>query len=83
MVIVRYFGGTLLGVGPLSRAYTKSFKDAVGKCEKNIFQEYIIEEIECEYSEELNVKKQFEIEGKEVLKTEYLDNIKITVKKVK
>ena len=31
VVIVRYFGGTLLGAGPLLRAYLSSFKDAYNK----------------------------------------------------
>lgn len=34
VIVARYFGGTLLGIGPLSRAYTKAFKDAAKKCDK-------------------------------------------------
>lgn len=34
VVIVRYFGGTLLGAGPLLRSYLTSFKDAFIKCNK-------------------------------------------------
>lgn len=32
IVIVRYFGGILLGAGPLSRAYLKSYKEAEKMC---------------------------------------------------
>lgn len=34
VVIVRYFGGTLLGSGPLLRSYLTSFKEAFNKCNK-------------------------------------------------
>jgi putative IMPACT (imprinted ancient) family translation regulator len=34
VVIVRYFGGTLLGSGPLLRSYLTSFKEAFSKCNK-------------------------------------------------
>ncbi|MDD2628181.1 MAG: YigZ family protein [Clostridia bacterium] len=34
VVIVRYFGGTLLGAGPLLRSYLTSFKEAFAKCNK-------------------------------------------------
>ena len=35
VVIVRYFGGTLLGAGPLLRSYLTSFKEAYEKIKKN------------------------------------------------
>lgn len=34
IVIVRYFGGILLGAGPLSRAYFKAYKEAYNKAKK-------------------------------------------------
>ncbi len=34
VIIVRYFGGTLLGSGPLLRSYLTSFKEAFSKCNK-------------------------------------------------
>jgi len=34
VIIVRYFGGTLLGAGPLLRSYLTSFKEAYAKCNK-------------------------------------------------
>ena len=41
VVIVRYFGGILLGAGPLSRAYLNSSKDALDKLEKKEIFNYI------------------------------------------
>ncbi len=50
IVIVRYFGGILLGAGPLLRAYFNVAKSAINKCIKNEIYEYIKCEFECEYS---------------------------------
>jgi uncharacterized YigZ family protein len=41
IVIVRYFGGILLGAGPLSRAYLNSAKEAILACTKVKFHNYI------------------------------------------
>ena len=52
IVVIRYFGGILLGVGPLSRAYLKAVKVAE---EKLRLEEYIPKKeikIECTYKEE-------------------------------
>lgn len=52
IIVIRYFGGILLGVGPLSRAYLKAVKAAE---EKLCLEEYIPKKeikIECTYKEE-------------------------------
>lgn len=41
IVIVRYFGGILLGAGPLSRAYLNTAKEAISLCEKEKIYHYI------------------------------------------
>lgn len=50
IVIVRYFGGILLGAGPLSRAYLNSFRGALDKCTKQEIFNYIKKEISIEYN---------------------------------
>ncbi len=50
IVIVRYFGGILLGAGPLSRAYLNTAKEAIKKCSKEIIYNYIPYEIQLTYS---------------------------------
>ena len=50
IVIVRYFGGVLLGAGPLSRAYLNSFRGALDKCNKQEIFKYIKKEICIEYN---------------------------------
>lgn len=52
IIVIRYFGGILLGAGPLTRAYSTVAKEALAKCEKQKYIEYEEEIIECEYKEE-------------------------------
>lgn len=56
VVIVRYFGGILLGAGPLSRAYLKSFKSAFEICHKEIIYNYLNFKINVKYSNFNSVK---------------------------
>ncbi|MCE3036363.1 YigZ family protein [Helicobacter sp. faydin-H20] len=53
-IVVRYFGGTLLGVGGLVRAYTQSVVDCIKEAEKSLLlDEFLLEEsceICCQYT---------------------------------
>ncbi|MCE3039224.1 IMPACT family protein [Helicobacter anatolicus] len=53
-IVVRYFGGTLLGVGGLVRAYTQSVVDCIKEAEKSLLlDEFLLEEsceICCQYA---------------------------------
>jgi len=62
VVVIRYFGGILLGAGPLTRAYATVAKDALSKCEKVPYVEYIDESIICEYKEEDQIKRKLQVE---------------------
>lgn len=50
IVIVRYFGGILLGAGPLARVYLNTAKEAMNKCQKEEIYNYIDYDIELSYS---------------------------------
>lgn len=52
VIVVRYFGGILLGAGPLLRAYKGVACEAISKCEKEEYIEYITKEIIVEYKDE-------------------------------
>lgn len=52
IIVIRYFGGILLGAGPLTRAYSTVAKEALAKCEKQKYIEYESKTLECEYKEE-------------------------------
>lgn len=53
-IVVRYFGGTLLGVGGLVRAYTQSVVSCIKDAQANCFlRDYLVqkqEEVRCPYA---------------------------------
>lgn len=57
VVVIRYFGGILLGAGPLTRAYATVAKDALIKCDKALYIEYKDESAICGYKDEEQVKR--------------------------
>lgn len=57
VIVIRYFGGILLGAGPLTRAYSTVAKEALAKCDKMQYIEYEEKSIMCEYKEEENQKR--------------------------
>lgn len=80
IVVTRYFGGILLGTGGLVRAYTDSSKQALEAAKIIELQygeilEYCIEYDEFEYFKYICEKNNIEI-----VNTEYLNNIKVTIK---
>lgn len=50
LIIVRYFGGTLLGAGPLMRAYCKAAKDALENGEPKVFSVYSVCRVRVSYA---------------------------------
>ena len=48
-VVTRYFGGTLLGTGGLTRAYAKAAKDALDNAGKARMQPFSVLLLECPY----------------------------------
>lgn len=55
IIVVRYFGGILLGTGPLTRAYVSSAKKVLDNVEKIQYIEYEQMTIIVEYSEETSL----------------------------
>jgi uncharacterized YigZ family protein len=49
IIVIRYFGGTKLGVGPLGKAYYTASDDALGKCEKIAKFAYLEMKIRADY----------------------------------
>lgn len=50
IIIVRYFGGILLGAGPLSRTYLNAARICIELCQKKEIYNYINYEFKCSYS---------------------------------
>lgn len=81
IVIVRYFGGILLGAGPLSRAYLNSFRGSLLKCFKEEIFNYDIMCYTMEYNRYSNFKSKIDeyISKKFVIIDSVSFNEKITV----
>lgn len=56
IVIVRYFGGILLGAGPLSRTYLNTARIALDLCDKKEIYNYIDYNINITYSKYTQIK---------------------------
>lgn len=82
VIVIRYFGGILLGVGPLSRAYLKAVKMAEEKLEVVPYIQKITLELECEYNEEPILRNLIEKVKAKINNTKYEDKViyNITVK---
>lgn len=50
IVIVRYFGGILLGAGPLSRTYLNSARECIYACDKKELYNYLDYTFDCTYN---------------------------------
>lgn len=86
VVIVRYFGGILLGAGPLSRAYLNSARACIDECFKTPIYNYVNVSFECSYNA-YNVfknKVQAYIDEKlvQIVNCTFSDNVSIDVKTV-
>ena len=78
IVIVRYFGGILLGAGPLSRAYLNSAKNAILKCEKKEIYEYKNLKLSIDYPKYDKINfylKDLESKEKLIIKKVVFDNL--------
>ncbi len=78
-VVTRYFGGTLLGTGGLTRAYTAAVKDAVLNSEIGLMRYGIAYEVEAAYTLVGKLQHIFSGNGIMVEKTDYTDVAKFTV----
>ncbi len=84
IVIVRYFGGILLGAGPLSRAYLNSARISIDKCSKEEIYNYIDYVLECDYDKYNILKNKLEkyIKNNYIVlnNSEFKENITLNLK---
>lgn len=86
IVIVRYFGGILLGAGPLSRTYLNSARECIDACDKKEMYNYIDYSFECSYNTYNILKNKLEkyIEQEYIIveDSEFKENITMKLKVV-
>lgn len=76
IVVVRYFGGVLLGVGPLARAYLKTVKNAEECLKLDVYMPREIIEVECTYKEEAMLRNIIEGSQATVMQVERGETVK-------
>lgn len=84
IIVVRYFGGTLLGTGLLSRTYLNCARESILKCHKDVIYTYINISLTLTYNEYNNIKYILDNEKKEGnisnISIKYNDLININMK---
>ncbi|MDD3304024.1 MAG: YigZ family protein [Clostridia bacterium] len=73
IIIVRYFGGILLGAGPLSRAYLNCARLSIKQCKKEQIYKYIHYHTLLEYTDFSKIKDKLD---------EYVMNNQVIVKNI-
>lgn len=84
IVIVRYFGGILLGAGPLSRTYLNSARECIDACDKKEMYNYLEYTFDCTYNAYNILKNKLEkyIEQEYILveDSEFKENVTMKLK---
>lgn len=75
VTVVRYFGGVLLGVGGLVRAYSKSAKDAIENAGTVIMKPCSVYQITVSYSDWGKLQNIVKTSEAEIIKSEFSENI--------
>ncbi len=78
LIVVRYFGGVLLGTGGLVRAYTAAAKGAVLNAEIYEMVPCTVFGTQCEYNMISTINSIIENVGGKVLNTEYNEKVSLT-----
>ena len=80
IVVTRYFGGILLGTGPLTRAYLGVASKALNSAVKCEYIKYEIKEFVVDYSQEKQKLIEISNLNGKVLNIQYEQIVKITAK---
>ena len=78
-VVTRYFGGILLGVGGLVRAYTQSAKDALDAAGVSVVRRWVAMEVPCTYSQFEEVRREVSRFGGVEEKVDYGADVLLSV----
>ena len=78
-VVIRYFGGTLLGTGGLVRAYQSALKDAIEKSSFKNESEAVIVKYKYAYNFDAKISSYLRDKNIKVLANDYSDMVEITI----
>lgn len=78
ITVVRYFGGILLGAGPLMRAYLNTAKEALGDGEPKSFEMYSVCRAICSYASYQRVLPELEKLGAIIDGTTFAESVVIS-----
>ena len=80
VVVTRYFGGTLLGAGPLARMYVEAAKLGL-EASKTAWMRFGVEaSIKCDYANSEKIKRYLDKENIEITGTYYTDKVELIVR---
>lgn len=79
IIVIRYFGGTLLGTGGLVRAYSQSAKAAIDKSDIIEKKRGILLNIETDYNSIGKIQYLLGNRNLEIWKSDYADTVKLQV----
>jgi len=80
VIVVRYFGGTLLGVGGLVRAYSDSVNLAIGCADVVLYENLLEEFIEVDYSLSSRCEYLFKKYDIKVIDRNFLDGMRYKIR---
>lgn len=75
IVVTRYFGGTLLGTGPLARMYAEAAKLGLEASTIGVMRYGVEIKIDSDYSDGEKIRRYLEKEGISILNTFYSDTV--------
>ena len=78
ITVVRYFGGILLGAGPLMRAYLNTAKEALGDGEPKTFEQYSVCRAVCSYASYQRILPELEKLGAIIDGTTFAESVIIS-----
>ena len=80
IVVTRYFGGTLLGAGPLARMYAEAAKLSIDAAKIGTMRLGVEAKIDTDYADGEKIRRFLEKENIEILNTYYTESVSFAIR---
>ena len=80
IVVTRYFGGTLLGAGPLARMYAEAAKLSIEAAKIGTMRFGVEAKIDTDYADGEKIRRFLEKENIEILNTYYTESVSFAIR---